>query len=267
MRPGTPHRTGSGARAAALVICTVLPVALYAASQDSLQTTTIRITSEPDSALVFVDGARRGSTPLELSGVLPGVHTLRLVVQDPASWFSDVTRDTVLVESGADRALHYRIDHRCAVMTVPSGADLFIGDSLAGTTPAVVPFDVIRSGIVRVRKAGYAEVQVAPPPGSGSSVVLSLDPAGTPVPEPAVVVGNGMSRNQTTIWIAATSVILSGAVAAYFKVTADEKNAGYLDSGNPVLRTQRDQRDRDAAVALVTTQVSLALLIGLLLAE
>jgi hypothetical protein len=243
--------------------------AVHAAAQtaDSARTSAaaLRISSEPDSAIVFLDGRRVGSTPLVLEGLAPGPHAIRLVVGDPGNWFSDVTRDSLSLEPGSDRQVHYRLDHRYAIMTAPSGAEVLIGDSVAGTTPILVSYELARSGTVRVRLKGYAGVGVAVPPDGSSAVVLQLTPdkgAGPGVLQP-VEAGSRL----TSILITAGSVAISGAAAAYFKVSADEKNTRYLDTGDPTLRTQRDQRDMDAAVALVAMQVSLALLVGLLLTE
>jgi hypothetical protein len=243
--------------------------AIHAAAQstDSSRTdvAALRISSEPDSAIVFLDGMRVGSTPLDLEGLDAGPHTLRLVVGDPGNWFSDVTRDSLVLEPGSARQVHYRLDHRFAIMTIPSGAEVLIGDSVAGTTPILVSHALARSGSLQVRMKGYAGVGVTIPPGGGSAVVLQLTPeqgAGTAVPRPAE-----SGSRLTSILISAGSVAISGAAAAYFKVSADEKNTLYLSTGDPTFRTQRDQRDLDAAVALVAMQVSLALLVGLLLAD
>jgi hypothetical protein len=246
---------------------TLIAVHAGAQSTDSAGTNvaTLRISSEPDSAIVFLDGTRVGSTPLSLDGLEAGPHTLRLVVGDPGNWFSDITRDSLVLEPGSDRQVHYRLDHRLAIMTMPTGAEVLIGDSVAGTTPLLVPYELARSGSVRVRMKGYVGVGVTVPPDGGSAQVLHLTPeqgAGSEVQRP---VDSG--SRLTSILITAGSVAISGAAAAYFKVSADEKNTRYLTTGDPTLRTQRDQRDRDAAVSLVAMQVSLALLVGLLLAD
>jgi hypothetical protein len=253
----------------AVVLSAMALFAVHAAAQnaDSARTdvATLRISSEPDSAILFLDGTRIGATPLVLGDLAPGAHRLRLVVGDPGNWFSDVTRDSLSLEPGSDRQVHYRLDHRFGIMTMPSGADVLIGDSVAGTTPMLVSYELARSGSIQVRMKGYTGVGVTVPPGGGSAVVLRLTPeqgAG-----PADLQRAEAGSRLTSILISAGCVAISGAASAYFKVSADEKNTLYLNTGDPTLRTQRDQRDRDAAVALVAMQVSLALLVGLLLAE
>ncbi len=201
-------------------------VAAQTADSAMTSVAALRISSEPDSAIVFLDGRRVGATPLVLEGLARGPHTIRLVVGDPGNWFSDVTRDSLFLEPGSDRQVHYRLDHRYAIMTAPSGAEVLIGDSVAGTTPILVPYELARSGNVRVRLKGYAEVGVTVPPDGGSAVVLQLTPekgAGPGVLQP-VEAGSRL----TSILITAGSVAISGAAAAYFKVSADEKNTRYL---------------------------------------
>lgn len=226
---------------------------------------TLRITSQPDSATVFLDGNRAGRTPLLLEGIAPGTHTLRLVAGDPGDWFSDVTRDTITLAGGDIRDLHYRLDRQCAIMTSPSGAEVLIGDSVAGTTPLLLPYDLARSGQVRVRLAGSSVPPIVVEPGSRSTVIipLALDAGADAEVQDLHPGGSG----RTGILIAAGGVVLSGGAAAYFKISADEKNAEYQRTGDPALRDQRNRRDLQAAVSLVVLQVSAAVLAGLLLAE
>jgi hypothetical protein len=234
---------------------------------DSLaaRSATLRITSEPDSATVFVDGNRAGKTPLLLEGLSPGTHAIRLVAVDPGDWFSDVTRDTITLAGGDLRDLNYRLDRQCAVMTSPSGAEVLVGYSVAGTTPLLLPYALARSGQVRVRLAGTTAPPVVVDPGSRSTVIipLALDAGGGAEVQDLRPGGSG----RTGILIAAGGVVLSGGAAAYFKISADEKNAEYQRTGDPALRDQRNHRDLQAAVSLVLLQVSAAVLAGLLLAE
>jgi hypothetical protein len=243
--------------------------AAFALPLDSTATFTagFRITSEPDSAIVFLDGVRRGSTPLDAVGLSPGVHTLRIVARDLSNWLGDVRRDTIDLQAGSVLPLHYRLDRRVAIITAPSGAEVLFGDSLAGTTPLVVPLELLQDREILVRKRGYAGMRVSLPPEGESTVVLSLSADGTTQDQGPEMPKNGSSPRMTGIWLAAGGVVVSGTAAAYFKISADEKNTAYLNSGDPGLRAERDHRDVAAAVSLVIMEASAVLLARLLLAE
>jgi hypothetical protein len=223
------------------------------------------ITSEPESALVFVDGERAGTTPLRLDRIAAGRHAIRLVAGDPADWFSNVRRDSIFLEPGAIRELHYHLDRQLAVMTIPSGAELLFGDSLAGTTPALVPFSLARAGEVRVRLKGSTTPPVTVDPGDRSSVTIPLAPGSAGGEADPELMDKG--TDPTAVLLAAGGVILSGAAAAHFKITADERNVEYLRSGDPALRAERDRNDLRAGISLAALQVSAVLLFTFLLAD
>lgn len=58
-------------------------------------TGSIRITSNPVGADIYVDGPHRGKTPQTVSGILPGSHTVRLVKTE----YSDYTKSDVFVKA------------------------------------------------------------------------------------------------------------------------------------------------------------------------
>jgi len=64
----------------------------------------LRVTSEPAGAHVFIDGVERGQTPLTVSDLSPGSHTVRLAAAGYAE-----RSDTVEVEPGGQAELSWRL--------------------------------------------------------------------------------------------------------------------------------------------------------------
>jgi hypothetical protein len=81
-----------------------------------------------DTAIVFLDSAVAGRTPLTLAAS-PGLHLLRLVHSDVTSWLTGSIADTVFLARGEERKIRYRFERRFMVVTVPAGASVSIGDS------------------------------------------------------------------------------------------------------------------------------------------
>lgn len=87
----------------------------------------LRITSEPDDAVVLMDGVRRGRTPLTLDQVVRGSHNVTLQHVGYASWST-----TVSTEADTTHSLHRALDPlrgQLRVLAQPWGT-IYIDDSL-----------------------------------------------------------------------------------------------------------------------------------------
>jgi hypothetical protein len=65
----------------------------------------LSVTSEPEGARVVVDGAERGVTPIVVSGLTPGRHSLTLSHENYQEWRSEVS-----LSAGATTGLEARLD-------------------------------------------------------------------------------------------------------------------------------------------------------------
>jgi hypothetical protein len=102
----------------------------------------IHVTSDPAGASVFLDGVFQGTTqagdPLDMTGILPGEHTLTLTLENYREY---VTR--IMVTAGETTQVNAVLSPSPSigesgilqVISDPVGANVFIDDSCRGLTP------------------------------------------------------------------------------------------------------------------------------------
>jgi len=223
-----------------------------------------------DSAWVTIDSVRRGRTPLTLDSLRGGPHVLRLTQVDTASWLTGSITDTVYLSPGESRTLRYTFERRVTVVTDPSGALVYIGDSVAGTTPLTI---TSRTGPlppdVHVVRSGY-ERTVVPLPVSGSGVaraVLQKMWQSETAENPLMSESGSAERTGLRLYVAGGTTVVAGAIAAYFKIRADSRNALYQQTGDPSLQSETHRLDVSAAISLVAAQIGFAFFTYYLLSD
>ncbi len=102
----------------------------------------LHIESDPPGAMVYMDGAEKGATPLNLHQIDAGAHGVRLA----RSLFYDV-EDEIKIEPGDTLELEYKLTPKFGSLIVdsdPQGAKALLDGKLRGTTPATI--DTIPKG-------------------------------------------------------------------------------------------------------------------------
>ncbi|HTY59691.1 MAG TPA: PEGA domain-containing protein [Bacteroidota bacterium] len=241
------------------------PAAMTARSQQAdsalAPSSSLTIRTGNDTAWVILDSVRQGRTPLTLDSLRGGRHILQLVQTDISSWLTGTIRDTVWLNPGEGRTLRYTFDRRVLVVTNPSGAVIFMGDSAVGTTPHVL---VSGTGgfpsSVTVERKGYARTVIPLPPGSSGIARAELqkiwqsEASDTPLMSET----GSSDRIGTRLFVAGGVTVAAGVAAAYFKIKADGKNALYQDTGDPSFQSETRRLDTSAAIALLVTEVGFA---------
>jgi hypothetical protein len=233
--------------------------------------------SNIDSATVLVDGVPVGKTPLTVDTLAPGRHVLRIVHPEQANWRINEISDSILVASGENRTLRYTFKPCYVVMSVPFGADVFLGDSLLGTTPlqvssAALPLsrDTARSHpLVTIRKPGHETAEMSLMDAQRGLLSVELRKTLENVPEAATIFKyeerKGPSR--LPLYISGATTIVSGVAAAYFKTRADDRYALYEATGDPALLRETHRLDTASAISLAVTQLSFILFSYFILSE
>jgi hypothetical protein len=90
----------------------------------------LRIVSDPPGATVHLDGITVGETPLIIAKVTPGTRTLRISM----SRFVSVTRKIEVI-SGRETAVEVALGGRLHIVSIPSGAQVFVDGERMGVTP------------------------------------------------------------------------------------------------------------------------------------
>jgi len=96
---------------------------------------------------------------------------------------------------------------------------------------------------------------------------LRLSPAALPAVSP-LLQGNGGQNGRTFAILATGGVtVAAGIAAAYYKITADDRNEAYLATGNQALLDERRRLDTAAGIAFAAMEVGFAVFTYLLMAE
>jgi hypothetical protein len=231
---------------------------------------TLRIRTNVDSAYVHLDGIRIGRTPLAIDTVQAGVHFLRILPPDSASWLFDGISDTLHLRAGERKELAYVLSYRLLINSLPSGASVYCRDSALGTTPLLLKLEqALRSPTLVIRKAGYEEVTLSTSAVRGGSVIVPLvqaqGSAGNLVR--ALKGDEGAHRSWLPVYVSGGGALLAGGLAAAWKIAAEEKDIAYRASGDPSLARQRNHLDRASALATAAMEICVVYFIYRLLSE
>jgi hypothetical protein len=165
----------------------------------------ITVVSSPSGAYVYIDGNYRGLTPVTLTDVAPGSHSIELDLSGYSDW-----KSTVRVNNGQSLTVSATLSPVASktgwilASSSPTGANVFVDSVLKGKTPAVG--DLTVSGVpagnhdVRFELAGYQSYSttvnvggdsysqvsasltpVNPPPSSTGTLSISSTPSGAEI--------------------------------------------------------------------------------------
>ncbi len=232
---------------------------------------TLTIRTDVDSAVVLLDSLPRGRTPLHLAGIAPGSHVVKILHPNQADWYGYPVMDTLDLGPGEERTLRYKLPHWYMVVSIPSGGQVFEGDSLLGATPLLLRSDPRMEGAsLSVQKPGFEPATSFETEGHA---VLKFtlrqlwrpDLQGNGVPE--VSLEDVSTSPSPRFYIAGAATLLSGAAAAYFKIKADDRHDLYLLNGNPALAAETHRLDNAAAACLVISEIGFAFMTWYLLSD
>jgi hypothetical protein len=223
-----------------------------------------------DTAWVFIDSVRAGTTPITIDSLKGGRHAIRLLQTDLSSWLSGRIDDTLTLAPGESRTLRYTFDRRVMVVTDPSGAVVYMGDSIAGVTPCVLVSSF--SGLppsVTVQRRGYEKVVLQLPTGSSGIARAELQKIwqSEGLESPLMTESGRSDRTGLRLYVAGGVTVAAGIATAYFKIRADERNALFQETGDPALQRETHQLDTSAAISLLVTQVAFAFFTYYLLSD
>jgi hypothetical protein len=255
-----------------LTLLLLLAAPSAAQQADTLSTSSgiLVVTSDPESAWVYRDTSFAGRTPLTLQVPAPATLRLRILHPDAANWLTEAVLDTVHLIPGEEARRHHDIPRWTMIVTIPSGAEVFSGDSLIGTTPyALRPADQPGAGSVTVRKAGYGTATGSLALASRGVLLIPLVPSGEPAGSNDWRLGiNGAGRaSSLPLWVAGGSAVVFGSFAAYYKIQADHQQNEFLRTGNPYHQAERARMDDLSALYFLAAQIGLGVFIAFLVSD
>lgn len=260
----------SGARILLLLLLLAAPSAAQQPDTLTPGRAFLVVTSDPESAWVYRDTSLAGRTPLRLEVPAPESLRLRILHPDASSWLTEAILDTVRLIPGEEARRHYDIPRWYLIVTIPSGAGVYSGDSLLGTTPyALRPADQPHLGQVTVRKTGYGTATGSLSLASRGVLLIPLVPSGEPAGgNDWRLAANGAGRSSSLpLWVAGGSAVVFGSFAAYYKIQADHQQSEFFRTGNPYYQAERARMDNLSALYFLAAQVGLGAFIAFLVSD
>jgi len=169
----------------------------------------IKVTSTPSYAKVYLDGVYRGQTPLTLSNIKVGKHTIKVTKKDYYNY-----SETVQVKGNSTTYVSARLEPvprtgSIYINSTPSNAKAYLGGAYRGRTPLTISNLRVDKYQIRISKDGYYDwystVQVKQ--NMTAQVFAQLEPMTgslyvTSSPRYARVFLDGIERGTTPITIA-----------------------------------------------------------------
>lgn len=235
------------------------------------QTGLVTIESKPPGAAVYIDSMFVGKTPLLQKEARPGSHELRVIYPNATSWMALSKQQAIEVEPGKEVRYAFELGSILTLNSRPAGASVFLQDRELGMTPLYYRASNPLSGTLLLKKEGYEPTAVALAPEYAIPPRIDLKPLSNngadkmPDVFPADY-RNGSSPRWAT-YAAASTMIISGVLSAYWKNQANSDFDKYSTTKDPALLSSTQHFDNLSGITIAISHLSLALLAYLLLSE
>ena len=210
--------------------------------------------SDIDNVNIMIDGNLIGSGKDFAGMISGGIHEIT-VFENSERWNSPVYTDTLKVVSCDDIKLNYKFRSQVFLNSEPGDANVFVGDSLIGYTPLFIPQNI---GNLRLEKKGYET----------RSILYSDIELNKPVQLNFVgEVSNESFIDKTLFKVLAGSMIVLGAVTAYYKLEADDSFEEYEITGDQALLDRTNKFDKISGYTFAAFQINFGILLYYILVD
>jgi hypothetical protein len=220
-------------------------------------------TNSPESN-VYADTTWLGTARERIFQLPDGTSTVRLLAANTSSWsveplsvdISMISVDTVSVT--LDFPFYY------ALASIPSGADVFLeyqSDSI-GRAPLLYTSQAALSSKFTLKKDGYIPYELQGDSNLWNRYIVSLQSKESS--STGISGGNTETPSPRKKWIdyvAASVVLIGGALAVHYKSEANDLYKQYTLTGDPALRADIDALDTRSAIALGSMQIGFTVVV------
>jgi hypothetical protein len=238
-------------------------------SPDSLGT--LSIISEPSGADVYLDTLYVGKTPVRGLSLPAGLHRIRFFYPSMMAWNAISREDTVRIAPQSESEKVVELGGVATIQSVPYGGKVVYQGTEVGTTPVFLRSLTRLSGEVLIEKEGFEPQRIPLSKKDNQPIVARLLPklttGGTPPLDVLFSDQKAISSQSWPLYVSGSTMIASGVLSAYLKDQANREFDRYLQSRDPALLSSTRRLDRAAAITIVISQVSFAVLSYLLLSE
>ena len=238
-------------------------------SLDARNTTArITLTTDPSGAEMLLDSTLLGRSPIIGAELTAGKHTIRARYPSLEQWDASSLTDTIDLAPGAEISRFFLLSTPVRLDSRPQGATLIEQGRSVGTTPLYYQVGT-HSPSLLLAVPGFDTMTVSRAALLNLAGPVELRPVvGTPPPVQTPAIDASKERlHDWPAFVAASVMIASGVLSAYFKVQANHNFDSYSNTGNNALLSKTHTQDRISGTALVVTEVSFAVLSYLLLSD
>ncbi len=194
----------------------------------------VQVSSIPSGALVLVDGAIRGVTPVTVSGLSPGAHSV--VVQ--LFGYNDVSTSVTVVAGQTQSVFasmtQVQITGSISLSSSPSGANIFIDGLNVGITPMTLQGVQPGNHSVRLALSGYNDYNAAISVIAGQTTFISATLAQVQLTGDISVSSTPSGANVYIdgVYVGISPLVSTGVAQGAHSVRISL--SGYMDSNIPV---------------------------------
>ena len=117
-------------------------------------TGTLAITTDPDEVMIYVDGEKKGESPLYIRNLMIGEHQVKLQKDS----YATITKTVSITEKQTTTLTETLTNTKTITLTSnPSGASVYFGSTYKGTTPLDLALAYGKTYTVTLKKGGYYE--------------------------------------------------------------------------------------------------------------
>ncbi len=250
------HADGLRKGTASLIVA-ILMVA--AASDLSAQQRQLTVSSNADSAMVYVDGNWVGLVSGSPFSIPQGAQSVTVRPPLGGAWSIEPLWFDVSEQTGARTELNAAFDHHYQFVSAPSGAFVFHGQQQLGVTPFLHRTPSPLTEDIRFSLPGYMDVRMKAGDDLWNRVPATLEPLASTA---EAVRSDHILEDRGPDWInvsATATAFIAGALAIHYRTKADNRFDDFGVTGKQSLRSDIRRLDVQSGVALGVMQAGLGL--------
>jgi hypothetical protein len=170
-------------------------------------------------------------------------------------WDAKTFYDTVIISDCNKINRSYSFFKESLLKTEPQDVHVFSGDTLIGHTPLLLPPDI--NNLV-LKKEGYEEMSINPGEYDLNERIEL---------KPVFIEDEDSFFESPLFYYMSGSLLVFGAVTAYYKLEADEKYTEYQVTGEEALLEETHKLDTISGVAFAALQINFGMLVYFFLTD
>lgn len=183
----------------------------------------VTVRSNEPGLIVYLDDQKIGETPLTGYALTAGIHHLVVHAGAQFVWTDAGHKETISIEPGQTTTIDVDLSRPFRFDSTPYGADVLLNDVSIGKTPLRFKNPEPVLGTVRFKKNGYADRVLTIEPGTRMiHADLTIEPNFKKKLNENLNLEKEKTVDRRLLYSTLVLGTLSGAVAAYFKIEADD---------------------------------------------